>query len=225
MTERLRITDAVIRYGDITAVDGVSLTANAGEMIFITGSNGSGKSTLTKGIAGLLPLSSGTLMRTPRMSYVPQYEDADRDFPARVGEIVLTGTQRPGKLFHTKRDRESAESAMKALNIEGLSGNEIRTLSGGQLRRVFLARAICGNPELLLLDEPCAGLDAQSHETLFGILRELLSGGCAVVMVTHDISDIDGIPEGRIIRISHGRIAQSISHTGLGHEHGGFNHE
>ena len=218
MTERLRLINAVIKYGDITAVDGVSLTVNAGEMIFITGSNGSGKSTLTKGIAGLLPLSSGTLTRTSRMSYVPQYEDADRDFPARAGEIVLTGTQRPGKLFHTRKDRESAESAMKALNIEGLSGNEIRTLSGGQLRRVFLARAICGKPELLILDEPCAGLDAHSHETLFGILRGLLAGGCAIVMVTHDISDIDGIPEGRVIRISHGKISHSISH-------GGFNHE
>lgn len=208
MTERLRLNNAVIKYGDISAVDGVTLTANAGEMIFITGSNGSGKSTLIKGIAGLIPLSSGTLERTPRMSYVPQYEDADRDFPARAGEIVLTGTQRPGKLFHTRNDKERAESAMKALNIHGLADKEIRTLSGGQLRRVFLARAVCGNPELLLLDEPCAGLDAQSHEILFGILRGLLADGCAVVMVTHDISDIDGIPEGRVIRISHGKIAR-----------------
>ena len=207
MTERLRIKDAVIKYGDNPAVNGVSLTANAGEMVFITGANGSGKSTLTKGIAGLLPLSSGTLVRTPRMSYVPQYEEADRDFPARAGEIVLTGTQRPGKLFHTRNDRNQAESAMKALGIYDLADKEIRTLSGGQLRRVFLARAICGKPELLLLDEPCAGLDAHSHEVLFSILRGIMSEGCAVVMVTHDISDIDGIPEGRVIRISGGRIA------------------
>lgn len=218
MTERLRLNNAVIKYGDISAVDGVTLSAKAGEMIFITGSNGSGKSTLVKGIAGLIPLSSGTLARSSRMSYVPQYEDADRDFPARVREIVLTGTQRPGKLFASRSDREKAESAMKSLNIYGLSDKEIRTLSGGQLRRVFLARALCGNPELLLLDEPCAGLDALSHETLFGILRGLLADGCAVVMVTHDISDIDGIPEGRVIRISHGRISQDISHGGLNHE-------
>ena len=195
MTERLRIKDAVIKYGDNPAVNGVSLTAGAGEMVFITG------------IAGLLPLSSGTLVRTPRMSYVPQYEEADRDFPARAGEIVLTGTQRPGKLFHTRNDRNQAESAMKALGIYDLADKEIRTLSGGQLRRVFLARAICGKPELLLLDEPCAGLDAHSHEVLFSILRGIMSEGCAVVMVTHDISDIDGIPEGRVIRISGGRIA------------------
>ncbi|MBR0279291.1 MAG: metal ABC transporter ATP-binding protein, partial [Synergistaceae bacterium] len=183
MTERLRIKDAVIKYGDNPAVNGVSLTAGAGEMIFITGANGSGKSTLTKGIAGLLPLSSGTLVRTPRMSYVPQYEEADRDFPARAGEIVLTGTQRPGKLFHTRNDRNQAESAMNALGIYDLADREIRTLSGGQLRRVFLARAICGKPELLLLDEPCAGLDAHSHEVLFSILRGMMSEGCAVVMV------------------------------------------
>ena len=207
MTERLRIKDAVIKYGDNPAVNGVSLTAGAGEIVFITGANGSGKSTLTKGIAGLLPLSSGTLVRTPRMSYVPQYEEADRDFPARAGEIVLTGTQRPRKLFHTRNDRNQAESAMNALGIYDLADREIRTLSGGQLRRVFLARAICGKPELLLLDEPCAGLDAHSHEVLFSILRGMMSEGCAVVMVTHDISDIDGIPEGRVIRISGGRIA------------------
>ena len=206
-TVRLRLTDAAVRYGDITAVNGVSLTASAGDMVFITGANGSGKSTLTKAIAGLLPLSAGNITRTPRMSYVPQYEEADRDFPARVGEIVLTGTQRPGKLFHTRNDREHAMSAMKALGIDGLADEEIRTLSGGQLRRVFLARAICGQPELLLLDEPCAGLDAHTHEVLFGILRGMLKEGCAVVMVTHDISDIDGIPEGRVIRIAGGRIA------------------
>ena len=207
MTERLRLKDAVIKYGDKPAVNGISLTASAGEIVFITGANGSGKSTLTKGIAGLLPLSSGSIVRTQRMSYVPQYEDADRDFPARAGEIVLTGTQRPGKLFHTHNDHRQAESAMKALGIYDLADKEIRTLSGGQLRRVFLARAICGEPELLLLDEPCAGLDAHSHEILFTILRGMMSEGCAVVMVTHDISDIDGIPEGRVIRISGGRIA------------------
>lgn len=207
MTERLRLSNAVIKYGDVTAVNGVSMTANEGEMIFITGSNGSGKSTLIKAVAGLLPLSSGSLERTGKMSYVPQYEDADRDFPARAFEIVITGTQRHGKLFYTHDDTERALTAMKELGIYDLADKEIRTLSGGQLRRVFLARAICGNPELLLLDEPCAGLDAQSHEVLFNVIRNILSEGCAVVMVTHDISDIDGISEGRIIKISGGRIS------------------
>ena len=206
MTERLRLTHAVIKYGEVPAVNDVSLSAMSGDMIFITGANGSGKSTLTKGIAGLLPLSSGELERTKRMSYVPQFEDADKNFPARVNEIVLTGRQRPGKLFYTREDREQAMNAMRELGIASLSENEIRTLSGGQLRRVFLARAVCGEPELLLLDEPCAGLDAESHEVLFSMLRRLLSNGCAVLMVTHDISDIEWISAGRIIKLMNGRI-------------------
>ena len=206
MTERLRLTHAVIKYGDVPAVNDISLSAMSGDMIFITGANGSGKSTLTKGIAGLLPLSSGELERTKRMSYVPQIEDADRNFPARVKEIVLTGRQRPGKLFYTREDRNAAMNAMRELGIDSLAENEIRTLSGGQLRRVFLARAVCGEPELLLLDEPCAGLDAESHEVLFSMLRRLLSNGCAVLMVTHDISDIEWISTGRIIKLKNGRI-------------------
>ena len=206
MTEILRLTHAVIKYGDVPAINDVSLSAMSGDMIFITGANGSGKSTLTKGIAGLLPLSSGELQRTRRMSYVPQFEEADKSFPARVNEIVLTGRQRPGKLFYTREDRNTAMNAMCELGIDSLSENEIRTLSGGQLRRVFLARAVCGEPELLLLDEPCAGLDAESHEVLFSMLRRLLSNGCAVLMVTHDISDIEWISAGRIIKLMNGRI-------------------
>ena len=207
MTERLRLAHAVIKYGDSAVINDVSICASPGEIIFITGSNGSGKSTLTKGIAGLLPLSSGELTRTKRMSYVPQFEEADKNFPARVNEIVLTGRQRPGKLFYTHDDRTAAMNAMCELGIDSLADNEIRTLSGGQLRRVFLARAICGEPELLLLDEPCAGLDAESHEVLFSLLRKLLSNGCAVLMVTHDISDIEWISTGRIIKLKNGRIS------------------
>ena len=206
MTERLRLTNAVIKYGDKTAINDVSLSVNSGEMVFITGANGSGKSTLTRGIAGLLPLSSGTLTRTGRMSYVPQVEEADRAFPARVREIVLTGTQGHGRLFYSRYDKIRADTAMNELGIEHLAGHEIRTLSGGQLRRVFLARALCGDPELLLLDEPCAGLDAQSHEVLFSVLKKIIAQGCAVLMVTHDRSDLEGMNASRIITISDGRI-------------------
>ncbi|MBQ9419377.1 MAG: ATP-binding cassette domain-containing protein [Synergistaceae bacterium] len=206
MNERLNLQNAVIKYGDNVVINDVSLRVNAGEMIFITGVNGSGKSTLTRGIAGLLPLSSGTLARSERMSYVPQVEEADRDFPACVREIVMTGTQRRGRLFYSRHDRLNADNAMKELRIENLSDREIKTLSGGQLRRVFLARALCGEPELLLLDEPCTGLDAESHEILFGVLEKILANGCAVLMVTHADSDLDGIKNSRVITISGGKI-------------------
>ena len=140
------------------------------------------------------------------MSYVPQIEEADRNFPASVGEIVLTGTQGRGGLFYTASDKRKALQAMNELAISELSGQEIKTLSGGQMRRVLLARALCGEPELLLLDEPCAGLDAESHELLFSVLKKCIASGCAVIMVTHDASDLEGIQADRIITLSHGRI-------------------
>ena len=202
MTERLKITNAVIKYSERVIINNFSLSVNAGEMIFITGSNGSGKSTLIKTIAGLLPLSSGTLERTQKISYVPQVEEADRDFPARVSEIVITGTQRPGKLLYSHEDKELAKLAMRELGIYELASRQLTTLSGGQLRRVFIARAICGLGELLLLDEPCAGLDVQAHEILFSVLRKILLKGTAILMVTHDESDIEGIPGSRVINIS-----------------------
>lgn len=206
MTERLRLTHAVIMYGDNVVISDVSISVSSGDMVFITGANGSGKSTLIRGIAGLLPLSSGTVERTGRMSYVPQVEEADRNFPARVREIVLTGRQRPGRLLYSHTDILTAERSMQELGVEALADREIRTLSGGQLRRVFLARALCGEPDLLLLDEPCAGLDAESHEVLFSVLRKIIAEGCAVLMVTHDVSDLEWINASRIITLSEGRI-------------------
>ena len=208
MTERLNLSHAVIKYGEIRAIDDVSLTVSAGEFVFITGANGSGKSTLTKGIAGLLPLASGTITRTKRMSYVPQIEEADRNFPARVSEIVLTGTQGQGGFFYSIADKRRALRSMEELGIRNLAKSEICTLSGGQLRRVFLARALCVEPELLLLDEPCAGLDASSHKLLFSVLDRVRAGGCAVIMVTHDASDLEGIKADRVITLSHGRILE-----------------
>ena len=207
MTEiKLNLENAVIKYENNTVIDGVSLKVHGGEMLFVTGANGSGKSTLMRGMAGLLPLNSGKIERCEKMSYVPQIEEADRNFPACAKEIVMTGTQGNGKLFYSRDDLRRAMSSMRELQIEDLAGRELKTLSGGQLRRVFLARALCSEPELLLLDEPCAGLDAQSHKILFAVLEKKLSDGCAVVMVTHDDSDIEGIKESRVIKISEGKI-------------------
>ena len=95
---------------------------------------------------------------------------------------------------------------MRELEIEDLSEHELKILSGGQLRRVMLARALCGLPDLLLLDEPCAGLDVESHKILFEALKKNLARGCAILMVTHDDSDLAGITSSRVINISNGRI-------------------
>ena len=206
MNERLNLDNITIKYADKLIINNVSLKANSGEMIFITGTNGSGKSTLIRGIAGLIPLSSGQIERFGRISYVPQIEEADRDFPAKVIEIILTGTQRPGQIFYSKHDKELAKNLLNELKISDLAEHEIKTLSGGQLKRVFIARALCGEPDILLLDEPCAGLDSEAHDILFTILRKKISEGCLILMVTHDDSDLDGIRNSRVIKLSHGRI-------------------
>ncbi len=206
MTERLNLSNALIKYGDKTLLNDVSLKANSGEMIFITGINGAGKSTLIKAMAGLIALSSGEININGRISYVPQVEEADRDFPAKVIEIVLTGTQRPGKIFYSRHDKQLAIRSMRELKISDLSKRKINTLSGGQLKRVFIARALCGEPDILLLDEPCAGLDSESHDILFTLLRKKISEGCLILMVTHDDSDFEYIPEARVITLSGGRI-------------------
>ena len=205
---KLNLQNAVIKYGDVTVINDASLKVHGGEMIFVTGVNGSGKSTLMRGIAGLLPLSSGKLTRAEKMSYVPQVEEADRDFPACVQEIVLTGTQRKGKIFYSREDLKLAEEAMTEIKIENLKNRELKTLSGGQLKRVFLARALCGEPELLLLDEPCAGLDAESHKILFEVLAKILKKNCAIIMVTHDDSDVEGLKNSRVVEIIDGKIKE-----------------
>lgn len=206
MINKLNLQNATVKYGGNTAVNNISLSSDAGDMIFITGANGSGKSTLIKAIAGLLPLSSGKLERTNKMSYVPQVEEADKDFPAKVHEIILTGRQNKHNLFYNQNDKMLAKSAMLELGIYDLAENEIKTLSGGQFKRVLLARALCGEPELLLLDEPCAGLDAESHNILFKAISRVLAKGCAVLMVTHDDSDLAGITPYRLITLSNGKI-------------------
>ena len=207
MTEiKLNLENAQFKYENNTIIYDASLKIRGGEIIFITGANGSGKSTLVRGIAGLIPLSSGKIEHTEKMSYVPQTEEADRNFPACAKEIVMTGTQKNGKLFYSDDDVRRVISSMRELQIEDLASCELKTLSGGQLRRVFLARALCSEPELLLLDEPCAGLDVQSHKILFAVLKKAISRGCAVIMVTHDDSDIEGIKENRVIKISEGKI-------------------
>lgn len=188
----LTLSDVSVSYRSLAAVSGVSFEVARGDCFCIVGENGSGKSSLVKAILGIEPLASGSVtfgVPRDRVAYTPQSSEIARDFPATVQEVVMTGRQSGKRFppFYTPADREAAAGALEALEIYEIRDRKVNELSGGQLQRTLLARALCAAPELLILDEPEAGLDENNAARLRGIFRTLnRERGITVVMVTHD---------------------------------------
>ena len=185
-------------YNRTSALEDVSLQVADGEILGIIGPNGSGKSTLFKVILGLLRPWRGEVSifgqpsgsQRSLVGYMPQMELVDWDFPVTVGDVALMGryarlglVRRPGRA-----DREASEEALEKVGMAHLRKRLIGELSGGQRRRVLLARALADHPRLLLLDEPLAGLDATAQHQMLDIIRHLQAGGATVVLSTHDLS-------------------------------------
>ena len=195
----LEVQDVSIIYSDDkrVAVEHASFKIEAGEYACIIGSNGSGKSTLVKGIVGRVPITSGQVQHqlTPEQSaYLSQSTEIERDFPATVREVVLTGMQRSGRRFpfYTREDRKKAADAMETLGISDLADYRIGNLSGGQKQRVLLARALCREPKLLILDEPCAGLDPAITAEFYGLIDHInKKQGVTILMVSHDLDQVE----------------------------------
>ncbi|MBQ3168451.1 MAG: ATP-binding cassette domain-containing protein [Clostridia bacterium] len=188
----VNVKDVSMNYGAgrQDAVEHVSLEIMKGEILAVVGSNGSGKSTLMKGILKLMPITCGEIERKKglRTAYLAQIHTTERDFPANVREIVLSGT-RLGRFspFYGAKQRKMAQEAMKLMDIEDLARNNIGLLSGGQLQRTLLARAIAGEPELLVLDEPCSALDPAITHDLYHLFTKLRDEkGVSIVIATHD---------------------------------------
>ncbi|MBQ7876367.1 MAG: ATP-binding cassette domain-containing protein [Clostridia bacterium] len=193
--EILSASHVSINYGAVVAVDDATFSVNEGDYFCIAGSNGSGKSTLLKGIIGLAPIKNGHLhvnLPKEQISYLSQTNRADRDFPATVWEIILSGTQKSGKKipFYTKDDKQRAEESMIKLGMEKFKNTRIGNLSGGQQQRALLARALCKSPKLMLLDEPFAGLDSAISEELYELYKNLNKNGVTIIMASHDYQAI-----------------------------------
>jgi ABC-type Mn2+/Zn2+ transport system ATPase subunit len=187
-------------YGGHTALDGVTLSVPPGSMLAIVGPNGGGKSTLLKLILGLLDPWSGSVhvlgdrpasMRR-RIGYVPQTGSGDWRFPATVGEVVMMG--RYGRLGWLRRpgraDRAAVQTALERVGMADRRDVQVGELSGGQQQRVFFARALVQEPELLLLDEPLAGVDAPTERDIYHLLRHLTDRGVTVLFTTHNLSTV-----------------------------------
>lgn len=191
----LELKNLTASYDNNEAIKDVNLKVEKGDYVCLVGENGSGKSTLIKTMVGLHKKDSGEIIKNisdDKISYLPQNNMKDLSFPATAKEIIMTGVQRHRKLpFYTKKDWELFEKVCNMLEIKDIVNNQIGNLSGGQRQRVMLARAIIREPELIILDEPCSGLDINITKELYSILSKLhKENNMTIIMATHDLDEI-----------------------------------
>jgi zinc transport system ATP-binding protein len=199
----LEASHVAFAYGRDPVLDDVNLRVSPGEFVALVGPNGSGKSTLIKLLLGSLAPGAGEvslfgtrpeqLRERWRLGYVPQRPLLASEVPATVEEIVLTGllSRRGWWRPMTKVDRDATHHALESVGLDGLARRPVNELSGGQQQRAFIARALASEPELLVLDEPIAGVDAESQRRFRDSLVHLIDEhGAAVLLVSHELSAV-----------------------------------
>ena len=190
-------------YGDDVVLDGVTFSLDAGEFVALVGPNGSGKSTLLRVLLGLLRPTAGTVKvfgEDPRqlhdrwrLGYVPQRPALAREVPASVQEVVAAGRlARSGwRARMGPADRVAIDHALEAVALRDLRDRPVSELSGGQQQRSFIAKALASEPELLVLDEPVAGVDAESQRRFADSLTHLVDEhGAGVLLVSHELGSV-----------------------------------
>ena len=196
MNETLvEIKNVDFSYGAVPLLENVNFAIKNNDFIGIIGTNGGGKTTLVKLVTGELLPCSGTVINHCKESigYLPQYAAIDKHFPISVREVVETGLMTPRNVWRlrlTADERRRVDAIMQQMELTAVAGMPIGQLSGGQLQRAMLARAIVSRPRLLLLDEPETYLDTDSGQRLLQLL-EKINDHCAVVIVSHDVTTIE----------------------------------
>jgi manganese transport system ATP-binding protein len=237
-TPVVAVDDLVVSYGSNRALTGVDLEIAPGLVHGLIGMNGSGKSTLFKALMGLVKPTSGTVAlfgadprearRQGRVAYAPQDEDVDDAFPVSVREVVAMG--RYGRLGPLRRlrpeDRGAVEAALERCELTDLADRQIGALSGGQRKRAFVARGLAQGAELLLLDEPFAGVDKRSEATITALLRSLAAEGRTILVSTHDLVAVPALcDELALINrriVAQGTPEETLRPEPLGEAFGGF---
>ena len=201
MERIVSLKNVTVKYDDTTALEGVSLDIYHDDFLGIIGPNGGGKTTLVKAILGTIP-HDGEVEYSPTLfernhrliGYLPQLSDFDKSFPISVVEVVMSGLQAEKGLFsrYTKEDRTKAVELLEMAGIADVADRQISEISGGQMQRALLCRAVILEPKLLILDEPTNFVDNQFENELYTLLHRL-NERMAIVMVSHDLGTITSV--------------------------------
>lgn len=195
----IQIKNLSFSYHKQKVLEEINLEVEEKDFLAIIGPNGGGKSTLLKVILGLYPIKDGSIhtfgelpkKNLAKIGYVPQNTNVNTDFPIKVIEVVLMGhigTKRP--LFgYAKDEKACALGALAQVGMETYANEKIGSLSGGQRQRVMIARALCANPQILILDEPTASIDVEGQQQIYTLLKKL-NQSMTIIVVSHDISVI-----------------------------------
>jgi ABC-type Mn2+/Zn2+ transport system ATPase subunit len=210
--ELLGLVGVTCGYGSEAVLVDVDLAIHTGEFIGIVGPSGAGKTTALRVIAGSMRPAHGSVTRRPglRMAYVPQVETINWSFPVTVRECVLMARVNGRRLpWASREERRQVAAVLERLDIGDLADRHIRELSGGQQQRVFIARALLGEPELLLMDEPTSGVDVRLRHEILHLLDDLNARGLAIVLSTHDLNGIAAhLP--RVVCLNRGVIGDGV---------------
>jgi zinc transport system ATP-binding protein len=222
----LALRGASASLGGREVLRGVDLAVRRGEVVALLGANGSGKSTVVRAAVGRVRLSAGgwELFGTPgerfrqwaRIGYVPQRTTAASGVPATVREVVASGRlARAGLLPLRRADRAAVARALDLVGMADRAGDPVEALSGGQHQRVLIARALAGEPELLVMDEPMAGVDLAAQDVLAETVRAQVAAGAAVLLVLHELGPLEPLID-RAVLMRDGRVVREGPPPALG---------
>ncbi len=231
----IEITSLTVAYQEQPVLWDINLTIPKGVIHGVIGPNGAGKSTLIKAILGIVHPIAGQVKvfgedykkQRKRVAYVPQRTSVDWDFPSNVLDVVLMGSygqvgwiRRPGK-----KEKKMAAEALEKLGLEDLAHRQISELSGGQQQRTFLARSLVQKPDIYLMDEPFAGIDAKTEKTIISLMKELKDKGKTLIVVHHDLQTVkeyfDWLTFLNTSIIAHGPTQEVFSDSTIEQAYGG----
>jgi zinc transport system ATP-binding protein len=226
------------RAGASHILRGIDLTVDRGEVVALLGANGSGKSTLVRALVGINSPSEGTvrLLGKPlgagrrgaavdwsRIGYVPQRATAGGGIPSTAQEVVASGLLHGRRLWPPRGWRDQVDAALEQVGLADRVRDPVHLLSGGQQQRILIARALVREPDVLVLDEPVAGVDVASQEAFAATMKRLVDGGLTVLVVLHELGELEPLVT-RAVVLRHGKVVHDGAPPRARHDHDRVGH-